>query len=112
MRPILTKDEAEELVARIPEISDDACDGGDQRTMATQYQSFIQTHRCEDLVQLIKSIYNKNQVMLRSGTKAGMTDKHYMKKAEMLLHVELAVALVIPMEQVANYIGEKISKAK
>lgn len=110
MRPVLTKAEAEELIDRIPEIREDACKGVDQRSMANQYQSFIQSHRCEDLVELIKSIYQKNQAMLRNGKKAAMTDKQYMKKAEHLLHGELAIALDIPLEEVAGYIADKIGK--
>ena len=108
MRPILSKEEAEELVRRIPEIREDACSNSDQRMLASQYQAFIRSHRCEDLIQLIKSIYCKSQTMQRNGKRTGMTDRQYMKKAEDLLHGELSISLGIPIEEVPAYIAEQI----
>lgn len=112
MRPVISRDEAEELIDRIPEIQGDACENRDQKFLTTHYKSFIQSHECEDLVELIKSIYARNQHMIRNGKKAGTTDRQYMKKAEELLHGELSVALGIPLGEVPEYIAKRLEQAE
>lgn len=62
-------------------------------------------------MQLIKSVYSKNQALAGSGKKPGKTDQEYMKRAEGLLHGELAVALEIPVDQVEEYIRSRVEDA-
>ena len=57
MRPILSREAAEELIDRLPEIQQAQVDNRDYRALAQQYRGFLETHRCEDLVQLIKLVY-------------------------------------------------------
>ena len=57
MRPILTHAQAEALIGRIPEIEENPCGGKDQQMLAEHYRSLMRTHDCDDLVQLIKTIY-------------------------------------------------------
>lgn len=59
MRPILTHAQAEALIGRIPEIEENPCGGKDQQMLAEHYRSLMRTHDCDDLVQLIKTIYGK-----------------------------------------------------
>ncbi|MCI8513234.1 MAG: hypothetical protein HFI93_01170 [Lachnospiraceae bacterium] len=110
MRPVISRDEAERLIDRIPEIREDTCEHRDQKLLANHYKSFIQSHECEDLVQLIKSIYARNQYMIRNGKKAGTTDRQYMKKAEELLHGELSVVLELSLEEVPAYIARRLEE--
>lgn len=109
MRPILSREAAEKLIDRLPEIQQAHVDNQDDRTLARQYQGFFETHRCEDLVQLIKLVYVKNQKRSQAGKKPGKVDQDYQKRAETLLHGELAAALGIPMESVLDYIRERLS---
>lgn len=62
------------------------------------------SHNCEDLVQLIKTVYTKKRVLEKNGKKVGKTDQTYMKHAKKLLHEELSIALEIPVEEVEAYI--------
>ena len=80
----------------------------DYRVLAQQYRGFLETHRCEDLVQLIKLVYTKNQHKSRSGKKPSKVDQDYQKRAEALLHGELAAALEIPVEAVPDYIRQRL----
>ena len=64
MRPILTHAQAEALIGRIPEIEENPCGGKDQQMLAEHYRSLMRTHDCDDLVQLIKTIYGKNSCLL------------------------------------------------
>lgn len=111
MRPVISGEEAERLIERIPDIREETCENRDPKFLASWYKTFIGSHECEDLILLIKSIYARNQHMIRSGKKAGATDLQYKKKAEELLHGELAVALGISPEEVPGYITRRLKGA-
>ena len=110
MRPILTHAQAEALIGRIPEIEENPCGGKDQQMLAEHYRSLMRTHDCDDLVQLIKTIYGKNRERTAQGKKPARTEAEYMKRAEELLHGELAAALGITPEQVPGYIAAEALK--
>lgn len=111
MRPVISKEQAQELISKIPQIQEEPYYGRDQKVLSEQYRSFMQTHECEDLLQLIKTVYVKSKKLTRDGRKPGKTDLQYKKKAEELLHSELAIALEIPVEEVPNYIAKEVEKA-
>ena len=111
MRPILTREQAEQLIARIPEIPGESTIGQSTRTLGETYKSLLRTHRCEDLVRLMKTIAHKEKALLRRGKKLAKTDLEYSKTARELLHHEVALALDIPYEQVQDYIDARLEKA-
>lgn len=108
MRPVISKEEAESLVRRIPEIRTDICESHNQKVLEDHYKASLSSHECEDLVQLIKTVYTKKRNLERSGKKTGKTDTQYMKRAKALLHEELSVALEIPVEEVEDYIARTV----
>ena len=103
-----SREAAEELIDRLPEIQQAQVDNRDYRALAQQYRGFLETHRCEDLVQLIKLVYAKNQHKSRSGKKPSKVDQDYQRRSESLLHGELAAALEIPVESVPDYIHQRL----
>lgn len=109
MRPVITKDEAQLLISKIPNIKSGDADAVSQKELAEYYQSSFRSHECEDLLQLIKTVYLKSQRQSQLGKKPGQTDQRYMKRAEELLHGELAVALDIPVEDVPKYIERELA---
>lgn len=108
MRPILSKEQALELIHHIPDIQAEPFATRDQRLLGEHYRHFFETHNCEDLLQLICNIYVKGQKLSQSGKKMGATDQQYMKRATNLLHGELAAVLNIPLEEVESFIVEQI----
>lgn len=54
-RPILTRQAAEELIAKIPAIRAEIYNGRDQRVLSDCYRACFDTHRCETLVQCNQS---------------------------------------------------------
>lgn len=110
MRPVITRDEALELIARIPDIGEAVCDDRDPRMLSAHYRSYLQNHDCESLVQLIKMIYIKSHSMAKNNRKPSMTDMQYMKRAKELLHDELSVALGIPCDEVEGYIRDAVAE--
>lgn len=107
MRPVINRQQAKALIARIPQIQEELCCTKDPKMLAERYRASLLTHQCEDLVQLIKSIYTKNHT---TGRKPGNIDQQYMKRAQELLHGELAMALDIPVEQVEDYIVRAVAE--
>ncbi len=79
MRPILSRAAAEELIDCLPEDSAGPRGQPGLSGSAQQYRGFLETHRCEDLVQLIKLVYAKNQHKSRSGKKPSKVDQDYQK---------------------------------
>ncbi len=110
MRSVITKEDAENLIAKIPEIKSAAIDTNNQKMLSEYYRSSFTSHKCEDLLQLIKTVYVKTQKLIINGKKPGQTDRRYMKRAEELLHGELAAALEIPFDDVGEYIEKKLSE--
>lgn len=108
MRPVISREEAEDLIRKIPEIREDICESHNLKILEDHYKASFSSHECEDLIRLIKTVYVKRKNMERNGKKAGKTDQQYMKKAKALLHEELAIALGIPVDQVEAYIAETI----
>lgn len=61
MRPVMTKEAADHLIDRIPEISEDSFECRDPRMLAEHYRTSLQTHECEDLIRLIKTVLPEEQ---------------------------------------------------
>ncbi len=110
MRPILTKEQAEALIAQIPEIQGEDVEGKDVRALSEKYKGCLDTHQCEDLVKLIKTVYQKEKTMVENGKKLAKTEQEFGKLAKELLHREFSMALDVPYEEVEGYITEKIEK--
>ena len=109
MRPILTKEQAEQLIEQIPEIQGEIFEGKDVRALSEKYKGCLDTHQCEDLVKLIKTVYMKEKVMVESGKKLAKTEQEFGKLAKELLHREFSMALGMPCEEVEAYITEKVN---
>lgn len=105
MRPVISREQAEELISAIPDIEEDEPDTHSARLISEHYQAALQSHDCHDLIQLIKTVYAKSR---RSGRSVSQIDQRYRKRAEDLLHGELAIALGIPASEVPQYIARSI----
>lgn len=108
MRSIMTRQEAEELIAQMPEIKEEAFAGRDVRALSEKYRECLDTHQCEDLVRLVKTIYKKEQSIAGSGKKLAKTEQDFGRLAKELLHQEFSMALGIPVENVEDYILERV----
>lgn len=85
-------------------------EGRGARLAGEYYQRMLENHDCADLVQLIKTIYARQQTAHAAGRKGGQADERYRKRAEDTLYGELAVALDIPREQVEEYIRRTLKE--
>ncbi|MGI6254549.1 MAG: CarD family transcriptional regulator [Acutalibacter sp.] len=111
MRPAMTKEQAQNFIREIPHIQGDVCNERNPANLRVHYEAFLQSHQCRQLVSLIKGIRCKCRETEKKGRKMGQVDQRYRKKAEGLLHGELAIALGIPLDQVESYIQENMEEA-
>lgn len=63
-----------------------------------------------ELVRLIRAIYAKGRKAAGKGRRLGQVDERSMKRAQEMLHGELAAALEISVDQVADYISRRIEE--
>ncbi|RHQ83146.1 hypothetical protein DWX95_05255 [Butyricicoccus sp. AF22-28AC] len=85
-RPVISREKAEELINSIPDIEEDHFVCHSVRMANEHYQAALQSHDCEELVQLIKTVYAKSR---RHGRRVSQVDQRYRKRAEELLNSEL-----------------------
>ncbi len=104
MRAVIDKAEAEALVAKIPTLEPDSFDSRNMKLLSDHYLQAIQSHDCEQLLRLIKTVSAKAKLAAANGKRPGQTDQRYMKRAEDLLYGELAVSLGMPIAQIPGYI--------
>ena len=112
LRPVMTREEAEKLIALIPSIKAEAYNNSNLQMLADHYKEMLNTHDSETLVELTMSIYAKKQYAEEQNRKFGQVDEAFMKQAEELLFGELAVALGIEKSAVPDYIGGQIGDAQ
>lgn len=110
MRHVITYEMAHEFIDEIPNIKVEYFKNNSLRELNDYYKSYFDSHDCGDLIQLIKTVYEKKNILASNGKKLGLTDENYMKKAEDLLYGEFAVALNISKEEVKDYIGKRVEE--
>lgn len=111
MRAVIDREEAEALVALMPTLDIEPCQGGTLQALAQHYQAVVRTHDCRELLELILSIYAKRRQAEAQKRRLGMVDEQYRKQAERLLHGELSVALGIPFDEMEAYLAKRMGQA-
>jgi CarD family transcriptional regulator len=104
MRPIITQNEAENLIRQMPDMEVQVYDNRNLNLLEEHYKHFMQTHKCCDLICIIKSVYQKQKSAAETKKKLGQIDTRYLKRAEDMLYGEFAIALGIPKGNVKDYI--------
>lgn len=106
MRPVITKEEAEELIADIPMI--ETIWIANEREREVRYKETVKTCDCRELVKIIKTIYQRKEERIQSGKKVTAIDERYFRVVGDQLYGELAFVLDIEKENVETYISERI----
>lgn len=107
LRSIITKNEVEQLIGKIPEI--DPIDG-EIRMIENEYKSLLLSDKHEDLIRIIKSAYSRNQHRIEQNKATNSKDSQYLAQAETYLFQELSIVLDMTLEEVRQYIIDEVSK--
>ena len=106
MRPILSREEALDLIRSIPTMAPDTAEFSDAKQAAQQYKALLQTYDYANLLRLIRMIYAKNEQAITQGKAYSHVEERFLKRARELLHGELAVALGVAPGEVEPLIRE------
>ena len=91
LRLCLTKEEAWNLIKRIPDIP--TAWTNNEKMREQNYKEAVRANNPEALVAIIKMIYQRKQKRLAQGKKCTATDARYFQIAENLLYMELELHL-------------------
>lgn len=108
MRAVVSREEAEKLVAEIPEI--ETAWIANEREREAQYKAALKSCDCRELIKIIKTLYQRKKTRMKVGKKATAVDERYFRQAEEQLYEELAYSLGIGKEKVQSYIVESIGQ--
>ena len=97
LRLCLTKEEAWNLIKRIPEISTAWINN--EKLREQNYKEAVKANDPEALVAIIKMIYQRKQKRLAQGKKCTATDARYFQIVENLLYMELGAAIGKPQKR-------------
>lgn len=90
-RTVMTEEEAEDLLKRIPEINEVWIRNDKEREQ--NYKNAIQSNDPEKLVGIIKLIYQRKKNRQEQGKKSTVIDGKYFDIAENLLYSELELVM-------------------
>ncbi len=107
MRPVLSREEAETLVSKIPSIEPAVCLDTRFNHVEAFYREYFRLHTPEALVAIIKGLKIRASEKKSKSAKAEAS----MKRAKEMLYGELSTVLGIPYESVESYITEKTGEA-
>ena len=108
MRRVLKRDEAQKLIKGIPDIP--LLVITNEKLSEQMYRECIRTNDCEELIKIIKTIYQRKQKRIQAGRKVTAVDAKYFHIAEDSLYGELAVGLEMPKDEVESYITREMNK--
>lgn len=111
LRPVISREEAEALIDRIPTLRAEVCRAASLQALAQHYQALLHSGDCAQLTELTMSIYCKRQELERQKRRLGSVDERFFRQAERLLFGELSAALGIPYEDVPAYIARRVKDA-
>lgn len=106
MRPVLTKEQADELINEIPEIEELWV--GNDKLREEKYKETIRSCECRDWIRIIKALYLRKKERIAQGKKTTAMDEKYLRIAEDNLYSELSLALDIPREELEQYIAQRV----
>ena len=110
MRPVISKEEAWDLIDNIKAIETLWIEDDKKREVV--YKESLHKYDCKELVRIIKTSYLRQQSRIAEGKKVTAADKKYFQMAEESLYGELAIALEIEKDKVKEYIIERVEGLK
>ena len=108
MRPVLSRQEADELIASIPQVPTAWVEDVQQRKAS--FDELLRSHSCASLIIMIKTLNEHKAVRQARGKTLHVSDEAYLREAQRLLYDEFAGALDLQPNQVSAYIQEKLGQ--
>ena len=111
LRPVISERKAKSLISKLDSMDYEKFSTVSIQQLSQHYQRIIDTHKCDEILAMLKSIYAKGVEAGKNNKKLGQIDKRYMKMAEELIFGELACALGTEIEDVQELVTKKLEKS-
>ena len=81
MRPILSRQEAEDFIAQLPQLPPEEPESRSMRLLKEFYQQIVTSYDCRRMAGLIRSAVRRRKHALRTGRKVSQMDERYLRRA-------------------------------
>lgn len=109
VRMLHDKEHIESLISRIPQMN--ALKIDDSRKRKNIFSSVLKSGDCEQIMSLIKLLYEEQSARLSSGKKLNLSDEKTLRDAESLIDQEVSVVMGVEPSGAKAYIKERIQSA-
>ena len=109
MRPVLTREEIDDLIDSLEPGSQDWIVNDSKRKEF--FQTTLKSGDRLALLRMIDMLYIHQEEMRDQKKHFHVTDERFLREAEKLLHDEFAFVLGIPRGEVISYIGERLEQS-
>lgn len=107
IRHIVTEDEVNQLIDEMPDM--ESIWIKDIRQRGLKYKEILKSGECHELLQVMKTLYDKDQEKTDYRKGLTLSDKDILQTAQTRLYEEFSFALQIPSDEVEDYIQNRIS---
>lgn len=108
MRPIISENDAYELIDKIPYISTLTIEN--EKYRKETYRESIAKCCLEEYVKIIKTVHQRREDVLRHKKRLSETDADYEKRAKYCLYSEIASVFNIELSHVEDFINQRIAQ--
>ena len=110
MRPVISREQAEEMIHKLPEQEVPLCTEHGKNAAEKYYKDLLQNSDCGTILSVVHTLTQRRNGLLKSGRHLSYTEEKYLKRGRDLLDNELSIALGIPQDEVASYVRKNMVK--
>ncbi len=107
MRSVITKNQVEQIIDDIDEISSELDVPKDAKLATNFYRELVRTYECRNLITLIKYVFEKQRAFAAVKRNMPAVDMKFFKIAEEMIANEFGFVLGIDPKEVKTYIASK-----
>ena len=109
MKKVLSRDEIMDMIKSIPDCENIWDDNANIRR--EEYKKIINSADRKELLKLIKTLHEKKATLEGTGKNLSVSDEKYYRKAQNIIHSEIAMVLELEMKEVEQFIETVLDAA-
>ena len=107
IRAVMSREEALAFIDRMPEIPTLTVER--EKNRREVYRQALANASGDEFVKIIKTVMERREELLKAKKRLSESDNDYEKKAKFCLHGELSISLGIPIDQMDEFIKNRLS---
>lgn len=109
MKDVLSRDEIMQMIRSIPNCESIWDDNANIRR--EEYKKIINSADRKELLKLLKTLHEKKSSLEGTGKNLSVSDEKYYRKAQSIIHSEIAMVLELEMKEVEHFIETVLEAA-